>query len=96
MIETDQLTPATPWPLLPTAPIVPDNVRSVAVVVHRIAVVVDEIVAVNVVDEAVAVVVFAVAGDFVGVRPDVRRKVAMGVVDAGVEHRHHDAWSCRW
>ena len=25
MIETDQLTPATPWPLLPTAPIVPET-----------------------------------------------------------------------
>ena len=61
-----------------------------AVVVHRIAVVVDEIVAVNVVDEAVAVVVVAVAGDFVGVRPDIRRQVAMGVIDAGVEHGHHD------
>ncbi len=67
------------------------NVRPVAVVVHRVAVVVRKIIAVNVVDEAVAVVILAVAGGFAGIRPDVRCKIAMGVVDAGVEHRHDDA-----
>ena len=82
MIETDQSTPVTPMPLLPTAPMMPATMRAVAVVVHRVAVVGDEIVAVNVADEAV------VAG--VGVRPDVGRQVGMVVVDARVDHGHDD------
>jgi hypothetical protein len=47
----------------------------VAVVVARIGIVVGEVVAVDVVDEAVAVVVDAVAGDLARVRPHVRGEV---------------------
>ena len=63
---------------------------AVTVVVHRVAVVVDEIVAVDVVDKAVAVVVHAVARNLTRVLPGIGSKVAMGVVDAGVDDSDHD------
>ena len=37
MICVVQLTPTTPMPLFPTAPIVPDDVRPMTVVVGRVA-----------------------------------------------------------
>jgi hypothetical protein len=55
-----------------------------------IAVVVEEVVAVDVVDEAVVVVINAVAGDLAGVDPDVGGEVGMGVIDAGVDDGHDD------
>ena len=58
-ICTFQFSPVTPSPLFPTAPIVPAGVRAVAVVVHRVAVAVDGVDPVAVVDVAVAVVVHA-------------------------------------
>src|SRR5262249_15114969 len=71
------------------------HVRPVVVVVHGVAVVVDEVVAVNVIDVAVAVVVDAVAGDLAGVGPDVGRQVGMVIVHAGVDGRHEDAAGAR-
>ena len=56
------------------------------VVVERIVVLVDEVIAVDVIDEAVAVVVEPVVGDLVGVHPDVCIEVRVGVVDPGVDH----------
>src|SRR5262249_24139846 len=67
------------------------DVRAVAVVVERFVVVRDEVPAVDVVDEAVAVVVDAVAGDLARVGPDVGGEVGVVVVDAGVDDRDDDA-----
>ena len=77
-------------PLLPTRADGARHVRAVAVVVHRVGVVVDEVVAVDVVDVAVAVVVEPSAGDLGRVRPDVGGEVGMRVVDAGVDHADDD------
>ena len=66
------------------------HVRAVVVIVHRIAIIVDEIVAVDVVDEPVTVVVDTVSGDLAGVGPNVGRQIGVSVVDAGVDHRHHN------
>ena len=62
-----------------------------------IAVVVDEVPAVDVVDVAVAVVVDAVARDLAGVGPDVGGEVGVVVVDAGVDdarRRLPRPWRC--
>ena len=67
------------------------DVRAVAVVVVDVGVEVEHVRAVDVVDEAVAVVVAAVAGDLAGVRPDVRGEVRVVELDAGVEDGHEDA-----
>ena len=61
-----------------------------AVFVHRVGVVGLEVVAVDVVDEPVAVVVDAVAGDLAGVDPDVVLQVRVQVVDTRVDNRHDD------
>src|SRR5262249_9769888 len=61
------------------------DVGAVALVVHRVGVVVDEVVAVDVIHVAVVVVVDAVAGDLARVGPDVGGQVGVGVVHAGVE-----------
>ncbi len=71
------------------------DVGPVAVVVHRVVVVVAEVPAADVVDEAVAVVVDAVAGDLAGVDPDVVGQVRVGVVDPGVDYRHDDVSASR-
>ena len=59
--------------------------RAVVMVVHRIAIKIREVVAVEVVHEAVVVIVDAVARDFAGVDPDVVGQVGMGVIHAGVD-----------
>jgi len=68
----------------------PADVAAVAGVVHRVAVVVGEVVPVHVVDVAVAVVVLVVARDLVFVDPHVGGQLGMRVVDAGVADRDHD------
>src|SRR5262249_10353015 len=65
------------------------HVRSVSVEVHRRRVVLHEVPARDVVDEAVTVVVDAVAGNLPGVAPDVGGEVRMTRRDGGVDHRHH-------
>ena len=60
------------------------------VVVHGVAVVVEKIVAVHVVDEPVAVVVDSIAGNFPGIGPDIGRQIAVGIVDARVDDPHDD------
>ena len=69
--------------------------RAVVVVVHRVAVVVRKVVSVNVVHEAVAVVIDAVAGNLARIGPDVGGQVGMAVVDAGVDHAHNDRAAAR-
>ena len=66
----------------------PGGMGPVAVVVHRVAVVVREVPAVHVVDETVAVVVDTVARDLAGIGPHIGGQVGMDVVDPGVDHRH--------
>ena len=62
-----------------------------SVVVERIGVVVGEVPAVDVVDEAVAVVVDAVTGHVARVVPGIGRQIRMVVVHAGVDDGHHHA-----
>src|SRR5262249_47084256 len=64
-------------------------VRPVPVVVHRVAVVVDEVIPVHVVNKTVPFVVDAVAGDLARVGPDVRGQVRVVVIDPGVDDRDH-------
>ena len=64
--------------------------RTVSLVVHGVAIVVDEVVSVNIVDESVAIVVQSVAGDFAGIGPDVGGQIVVRVVDARVDHAHND------
>ena len=60
--------------------------RAVVVLVHRVVVVGVEIPAAHVVDEAVVVVVDAVAGDFAGVDGDVVGEVGVRPIHAGINH----------
>ena len=62
-----------------------------AVIVHRIAVVADEVVPVDVVDESVAIVVDSVAGHLSRIRPDVCGQVGMAVIHTRIDHGHYDA-----
>ncbi len=65
-------------------------VRAVVVVVHRIAAAGDRVEAVHVVDDAVAVVVHAVARDLGRVDPHVGGQILVRVVHAGVDHADDD------
>ena len=71
------------------------HVRAVVVVVHRVAVVVCEVVPVHVVHEAVVVIVHAVAGNLARIGPDVGGQIGMGVVDAGVDHGYDGRTAAR-
>src|SRR5262249_38854679 len=73
-------------PVVADGPDRPGDVGAVAVVVHRVRVIVGEVVPVDVVAVAVAVVVDAIARDLARVGPDVRGQVRVVVVDAGVNH----------
>ena len=48
-----------------------------------------EVVAVDIVDEAVAVIVAQVAGDLAGIGPQVGREIRMGDIHAGVDDADH-------
>ena len=69
----------------------PGDMGAVRVHVHRIAVIVGEVVSVDIVDVSVAVVINVVAGDLSRVGPDVRDQIGVRVVDTGVDYTHHDA-----
>ena len=64
-------------------------------VVQRIAISVDEVVPVDVIDVAVAVVVDPVAWDLSRVYPHVRSQVRMRVVDAGIDDGDHHRAAAR-
>ena len=66
------------------------TMSAVTVVVHGIAVVIEEVVAVHIVDQTIVVVVNAVVGDFPGIRPHVSGKILVAIVDARINHRHHN------
>ena len=66
------------------------HMGAVGVAVVRIAVPVGEVVAVDIVDVAVAVVIQAVAGNLARIDPHVIDQVRMGVIDSGVDDAHHD------
>ena len=61
-----------------------------AVVVKRVAVVVDKVIAMDIVDEAITVVIDAVARNLTRVGPDVGGQIRVGVVDAGVDNTDDD------
>ena len=88
MIRAFQATPTVPSPLLPAAATMPETWLPCPLSSRMSPVSLDEVPAVDVVDEAVAVVVDPVARDLAGVDPQLARQVGMGRVDAGVEHRH--------
>ena len=66
------------------------DVRAVTMNVHRIAIVVGEVVAVDIVHVAVTIVVDAVAGDFARIGPDVLHQIGMRVVDPRVDDANED------
>ena len=66
------------------------TVRAVAVGVHRIALVVGEVVSVDVIDVAVVVVVLTVSWNLAGVALHVVDEVRVVVVDTGVDDRDHE------
>ena len=63
------------------------HVCTVAVLVSRVGIVAGEVIAVDVVDVAVAVIVDPVAGDFARVLPQVVPQIRVRQVDARVSHR---------
>src|SRR5437867_1222192 len=67
------------------------DVRPVPVVVTNVATVVEGVDSMEIVNVTVVVVINIVAWDFTGIRPDVRREIGMGVIDATVERGHDDA-----
>lgn len=60
-----------------------------ALVVHGVTVAVDEVVAVDIIDIAVVVVVDSVAGDFVGVDPHVVVQIGVVIVDTRIDYGDH-------
>ena len=60
--------------------------RAVPMVIHWVAVVVDEVVPVDIIDKPVAVVVDTVPGDLARIRPDVRHQVGVRVVNASIDY----------
>jgi hypothetical protein len=56
------------------------------VVIHWIRIAVHEVIAADVVDIAVLIVVHTIAPDLIGIGPDIRRELAMEMVDARVDH----------
>ena len=62
---------------------------AVAVVVHRVGIVVEEVPTADIVDIAVAVIIPAIAGDLAGVGPDIGFQVGVGVIHTGVDDSHH-------
>ena len=80
-------TPTTPKVFCPSATIVPDDVGAVALAVLRDGVVVDEVPAVDVVDEAVVVVVDPErAAGLAGIGGDLVGQVDVRGGDPGVDH----------
>ena len=73
----------------------PGAVGPVSVVVHGIGIVVDEVPTVDVVDEPVAVVVEAVAGNLAGVGPHVVDQVGVEVIQSRVDDAHLDVLVAR-
>ena len=64
-------------------------VAAVVIIVERIAGPGDRIDTVNVVNKAVAIVIYAVARDLTGVDPHVTCQILMCVADAGIDHADH-------
>ena len=77
-------------PIIADRPNGASNVGAVAAVIHRVAVLAIKIVAVNIVNKAIAVVVNLIAGHFSFVYPHVCRKVGMGIVHACVNNANDD------
>ena len=67
---------------------------AVTVGIVRGGIVLDEVPAMDVVHQAVAVIVDAVAGDLVRVGPDVGGEIGVVGVDTTVDHRNHDRGKC--
>mmetsp|Transcript_63356 Transcript_63356/g.138798 ORF Transcript_63356/g.138798 Transcript_63356/m.138798 type:complete len:369 (-) Transcript_63356:171-1277(-) len=67
----------------------PSAVRAVHLVVKRIPVVVGKVRAVDVVDDAVAIVIDSIVRDFVWIGPHPLFEILMRVVNACVDHCHH-------
>lgn len=67
------------------------HMGAMAVAVHRIAIVVGEIIAMHIVDIPVAVVVQTIAGDLGLIDPNVVRQIGMAVIHSGVEHSNQCA-----
>ncbi len=62
--------------------------RAVPVIIHRIAIVIDDVDAVHIIDITIAVVINSVAGNLIGVHPHLISQLLMRVADACVDDRH--------
>src|SRR5215467_617378 len=71
------------------------SVSSVAVLIHRIGVVIAKIVTVIVIDKAVVVVVDAVAWYLSRIYPDIAHKVFVSVIEAGIDVGDDDRGAAR-
>jgi hypothetical protein len=63
----------------------------VAVSVHGIVIVVDEVPSSYVINVPVTVIIYSVTNNFAGVRPDTTIKIEMVVVNTSVDNRHDNA-----
>ena len=65
------------------------DVRPVIMIVHRISVVVDEVIAVDIVNESVPVVIHSwSAVQFLRIAPHVLRQILVGIIDPGIDDGH--------
>ena len=71
------------------------NERPVAADVGEVVVLIQEIPTVDIVNEAVVVVINAVTGDFFGIFPDILRRVRMGHVQARIDDGDNDIFLVR-
>ena len=68
----------------------PTAVGPMSVSVHRVGVVVVEVVSMDIIDVAVAIIILAVARNFAWVGPDVRHEIRVGVIDARINYCNNE------
>ena len=67
----------------------PANMRAMSVVISRIVIVINKIPASDIVDEPVAVIVYAVAGNFILIDLDIAVQIRMMPVGTGIDDTNH-------
>ena len=71
------------------------HVCTVTVTISRICISVVKVPPYDVIDEAVAIIVDAVAGNLNGIRPDIGGQVRMREIDPGIDYRHGHTLTAR-
>ena len=65
------------------------NMSTMTMIIHRVAIVIDKVITIDIVYITIAIIIYAIARNFAGISPHIVFQVFVGIIDAGINNTNN-------